>query len=43
MHPNSTFSFPLEELVQKSEEFVCCQNELKSQSVMQVSELEKQV
>ncbi|XP_065536072.1 golgin subfamily B member 1 isoform X2 [Lathamus discolor] len=30
------------ELVQKSEEFVCCQNELKSQSVMQVSELEKQ-
>ncbi|XP_062481204.1 golgin subfamily B member 1 isoform X2 [Pezoporus occidentalis] len=31
-----------EELVQKSEEFVCCQNELKSQSVMQVHELEKQ-
>ncbi|KAM4671703.1 golgin subfamily B member 1-like isoform 4-T4 [Amazona ochrocephala] len=31
-----------DELVQKSEEFVCCQNELKSQSVMQVSALEKQ-
>ncbi|XP_061218561.1 golgin subfamily B member 1 isoform X2 [Neopsephotus bourkii] len=31
-----------EELVQKSEEFVCYQNELKSQAVMQVSELEKQ-
>ncbi|XP_030327983.1 golgin subfamily B member 1 isoform X7 [Strigops habroptila] len=31
-----------DELVQKSEEFVCCQNELKSQSVVQVSKLEKQ-
>ncbi|CAN0022130.1 unnamed protein product [Bubo scandiacus] len=31
-----------DELVQKSEEFVCCQNELKSQSVVQVSELKKQ-
>ncbi|XP_074937944.1 golgin subfamily B member 1 isoform X1 [Phalacrocorax aristotelis] len=31
-----------DELVQKSEEFVCCQNELKSQSVLQVSELKKQ-
>ncbi|XP_019326438.1 PREDICTED: golgin subfamily B member 1 isoform X2 [Aptenodytes forsteri] len=31
-----------DELVQKSEEFVCCQNELKSQSVVQVSELTKQ-
>ncbi|XP_059672178.1 golgin subfamily B member 1 isoform X2 [Gavia stellata] len=30
-----------DELVQKSEEFVCCQNELKSQSVVQVSELKK--
>ncbi|KAM6302999.1 golgin subfamily B member 1 isoform 2-T3 [Podargus strigoides] len=28
--------------VQKSEEFVCCENELKSQSVVQVSELKKQ-
>ncbi|XP_075562705.1 golgin subfamily B member 1 [Pelecanus crispus] len=31
-----------DELVQKSEEFVCCQNELNSQSVVQVSELKKQ-
>ncbi|NWS48472.1 GOGB1 protein, partial [Probosciger aterrimus] len=31
-----------DELLQKSEEFVCCQNELKSQSVVQVCELEKQ-
>ncbi|XP_074759749.1 golgin subfamily B member 1 isoform X2 [Athene noctua] len=31
-----------DELVQKSEEFVCCQNELKSQSVVHVSELKKQ-
>ncbi|KAM9292502.1 golgin subfamily B member 1 [Morus bassanus] len=31
-----------DELVQKSEEFVCCQNELKSQSVVEVSELKKQ-
>ncbi|XP_037243717.1 golgin subfamily B member 1 [Falco rusticolus] len=31
-----------DELVQKCEEFVCCQNELKSQSVVQVSELKKQ-
>ncbi|KAM4645848.1 LOW QUALITY PROTEIN: golgin subfamily B member 1-like [Amazona ochrocephala] len=42
MRPNSTFSSPLDELVQKSEEFVCCQNELKSQAVTQVSALEKQ-
>ncbi|KAK2517194.1 hypothetical protein Q9233_013222 [Columba guinea] len=32
-----------DELVQKSEEFTCCQTELKSHSVAQVSELEKQV
>ncbi|XP_032544332.1 LOW QUALITY PROTEIN: golgin subfamily B member 1-like [Chiroxiphia lanceolata] len=31
-----------DELVQKSEEFVCCQNELKSQSQVQVSELKQQ-
>ncbi|XP_026724291.1 golgin subfamily B member 1 isoform X3 [Athene cunicularia] len=31
-----------DELVQKSEECVCCQNELKSQSVVHVSELKKQ-
>nr|XP_013812195.1 PREDICTED: golgin subfamily B member 1 [Apteryx mantelli mantelli] len=31
-----------DELIQKSEEFVCCQNELKSQPVVQVSELKKQ-
>ncbi|KAM6096391.1 golgin subfamily B member 1 [Chlamydotis macqueenii] len=31
-----------DELVQKSEECACCQNELKSQSVVQVSELKKQ-
>ncbi|XP_069657473.1 golgin subfamily B member 1 isoform X1 [Haliaeetus albicilla] len=31
-----------DELVQKCEEFVCYQNELKSQSVVQVSELKKQ-
>ncbi|KAM9582354.1 golgin subfamily B member 1 isoform 2-T2 [Guaruba guarouba] len=31
-----------DELVQKSEEFVCCQNELRSRSVMRVSALEKQ-
>ncbi|XP_054667457.1 golgin subfamily B member 1 isoform X2 [Grus americana] len=31
-----------DELVQKSEEFVSCQNELKSQSVVQVSEYKKQ-
>ncbi|KAM9277506.1 golgin subfamily B member 1 isoform 2-T2 [Cariama cristata] len=31
-----------DELVQKSEEFVWCQNELKFQSVVQVSELKKQ-
>ncbi|KAM9245651.1 golgin subfamily B member 1 [Leptosomus discolor] len=30
-----------DELAQKSEEFVCCQNELKSQSAVQVSELKK--
>ncbi|XP_071590395.1 golgin subfamily B member 1 isoform X3 [Heliangelus exortis] len=31
-----------DELVQKSEEFICCQNELKSQSAVQVAELKKQ-
>ncbi|KAM6100975.1 golgin subfamily B member 1 [Pterocles gutturalis] len=31
-----------DDLVQKSEEFACCQNELKSQSVVQASELKKQ-
>ncbi|KAM9390105.1 golgin subfamily B member 1 [Phaethornis superciliosus] len=31
-----------DELVQKSEEFICCQNELKSQSAVQVTELKKQ-
>ncbi|XP_051629943.1 golgin subfamily B member 1 isoform X2 [Manacus candei] len=31
-----------DEHVQKSEEFVCCQNELKSQSQVQVSELKQQ-
>ncbi|XP_064512862.1 golgin subfamily B member 1 isoform X2 [Pseudopipra pipra] len=31
-----------DELVQKSAEFVCCQNELKSQSQVQVSELKQQ-
>ncbi|KAM6285985.1 golgin subfamily B member 1 isoform 3-T5 [Spheniscus humboldti] len=31
-----------DELVQKSEQLVCCQNELKSQSVVQVSELMRQ-
>ncbi|XP_068792654.1 golgin subfamily B member 1 isoform X2 [Struthio camelus] len=31
-----------DELIQKSEEFVCCQNELKSQPAVQVSELKKQ-
>ncbi|XP_062435097.1 golgin subfamily B member 1 isoform X2 [Rhea pennata] len=31
-----------DELIKKSEEFFCCQNELKSQPVVQVSELKKQ-
>ncbi|NWY07075.1 GOGB1 protein, partial [Nothoprocta ornata] len=38
-----TLSSLLDELMQKTEEFVCCQKELKAQPAVQVPELKKQV
>ncbi|XP_032913358.1 golgin subfamily B member 1 isoform X1 [Catharus ustulatus] len=38
----ATAQRPLDELLQKPEEFVCCQDELKSQPQVQLSELEQQ-